>query len=137
MLIFQTDLKEMLWNDFLTISMFNFSDSSKDGRLVKFVVFSQSVLFRGNLAMQATLNLKKIWKFLLEGREKGLPCFAKLRQPTGQTFFPTFPKEFSHVLQTLAIAEFIGKMQKKVWYHEKWVGRHVSFPPRRSVNSLT
>ena len=25
---------------------------------------------------------------------------AKLRQPTGQTFFPTFPKEFSHFLQT-------------------------------------
>ena len=24
---------------------------------------------------------------------------AKLRQPTGQTFFPTFPKEFSHFLQ--------------------------------------
>ena len=25
-------------------------------------------------------------------------------------------------------------MQKKVWYYEKWVGRHASFPPRRSVN---
>ena len=25
---------------------------------------------------------------------------TKLRQPTGQTFFPTFPKEFSHFLQT-------------------------------------
>ena len=23
-------------------------------------------------------------------------------------------------------------MQKKVWYYEKWVGRHASFPPRRS-----
>ena len=22
---------------------------------------------------------------------------------------------------------------KKIWYYEKWVGRHVSFPPRRSV----
>ena len=24
-------------------------------------------------------------------------------------------------------------MKKKVWYYEKWVGRHASFPPRRSV----
>ena len=40
--------------------------------------------------------------------------FGKLRQPTGQTFFPTFPKEFSHFPQTkVAIAMFIGKMQKK------------------------
>ena len=23
---------------------------------------------------------------------------------------------------------------EKVWYYEKWIGRHVSFPPRRSVN---
>ena len=26
-------------------------------------------------------------------------------------------------------------MQKKVWYYEKWVGCHASFPPRRSVNA--
>jgi hypothetical protein len=24
-------------------------------------------------------------------------------------------------------------MQKKIWYYEKWVGRHASFPPRQSV----
>ena len=24
-------------------------------------------------------------------------------------------------------------MQKKVWYYEKWVERHASFPPRLSV----
>ena len=24
-------------------------------------------------------------------------------------------------------------MQKKVWYYEKWFGRHASFPPRQSV----
>ena len=23
--------------------------------------------------------------------------------------------------------------KKKVWYYEKWVGRHASFPPRQSV----
>ena len=62
-------------------------------------------IFQKNSAM-ATLGLKEMGKFLWECREKGLPCwlsqfnFAKLRQPTGQTFFPTFPKEFSHFLQT-------------------------------------
>ena len=54
----------------------------------------------------ATLGLKEMGKFLSEGREKDLSCwlspFSKtnLRQPTGQTFFPTFPQEFSHFLQT-------------------------------------
>ena len=58
-----------------------------------------------NSAM-ATLGLKEMGKFLWEGREKVLPCWlsqfskTKLRQPTGQTFFSTNPKEFSHFLQT-------------------------------------
>ena len=85
-----------------------------------------------NFAM-ATLGLKEMGKFLWEGREKSLPSwlsqfnFAKLRQPTGQTFFPTFPKEVSQL--KVAIAKFIGKMQKKVWYYEKRVGRHALFIP--------
>ena len=62
-------------------------------------------IFPMNFAM-ATLGLKEMGKFLWEGREKSLPSwlsqfsFAKLRQPTRQTFFPTFPKEFFHFLQT-------------------------------------
>ena len=62
-------------------------------------------IFPMNFAM-VTLGLKEMGKFLWEGREKNLPSwlsqfnFAKLRQPTGQTFSPTFPKEFSHFLQT-------------------------------------
>ena len=62
-------------------------------------------IFPMNFAM-ATLDLKEMGKFLWEGREKGLPCWlsqfskTKLRQPTGQNFFPTFPKEFSRFLQT-------------------------------------
>ena len=36
----------------------------------------------------------------------------------------------------VAIAKFIWERQKKVWYYEKWVGRHASFPPRRSVEIL-
>ena len=63
------------------------------------------VFFQNNSAM-ASLGLKELGKFLWEGREKGLSCWlsqfskTKLRQPTGLTFFPTFPKEFSHFLQT-------------------------------------
>ena len=64
-------------------------------------------IFQKNSAM-ATLGLKEMGKFLWEVREKGLPCWLS-----------QFTK--------------IGKMQKKVWYYEKWVGRHVSFPRRRSV----
>ena len=62
-------------------------------------------IFKKNSAM-ATLDLKEMGKFLWEGREKGLPCWlsefskTKLRQPTGQTCFPKFPKEFFHFLQT-------------------------------------
>ena len=47
-------------------------------------------IFQKNSAM-ATLDLKKMGKFLLEGRDKRLPCWpsqfrkTKLRQPTGQT----------------------------------------------------
>ena len=83
-----------------------------------------------NFAM-ATLGLKDMGKFLWEGREKVLPCWlsqfskTKLRQPLqSQRNSPISfkPKE--------AIAKFIGKMQKQIWYYEKWVGRHASFPPR-------
>ena len=61
-------------------------------------------IFQKNSAM-ATLGLKEMGKVLWEGREKGLPCWlsqfskTKLRQLTGQTFFPTFLKEFSHLYQ--------------------------------------
>ena len=27
-------------------------------------------------------------------------------------------------------------MQKKVWYYEKWVGHHASFPPIQSVKGI-
>ena len=76
-------------------------------------------IFQKKSAM-ATLGLKEMGNFFWEGREKSLPNWlfqfscAKLRQPTGQTFFPNFPKEFSHFLQ--AIAEFFWKIQRKTWY---------------------
>ena len=63
-------------------------------------------IFQKNSAMATTLGLKEMGKFSWEGREKGLPCWlsqfskTKLRQLTGQTFFPTFPKDFYHFLQT-------------------------------------
>ena len=70
-----------------------------------FFIIPDFCIFQTNLAM-ATLGLKEMGKFLLEGRKKVLPSwlsqfsFPKLKQPTGQTFFPTFRKEFSHFLQT-------------------------------------
>ena len=75
----------------------------------------------------ATLDLKEMGKFLWEGREKGLPCWlsqlskTKLRQPTGQTFFSTFPKEFLISFKPkVAIVKCLGNMQKKAMYYEKW-----------------
>ena len=48
---------------------------------------------------------------------------------------PSNPKmEYKFSLHfPIAIAKFVWKMQKKVWYYEKWVGRHGSFPLRRSL----
>ena len=50
-------------------------------------------IFQKNSNM-ATLGLKEMGKFLWEGSK------TKLRQPTGQTFFSTFSKEFFHFPQT-------------------------------------
>ena len=90
----------------------------------------------------ASLGLKEMGKSLWEGKEKGLPCWlshfskTKLRQPTGQNFFPTFPKEFSHFLWTLGSHSEVGLENEKTgWYYEKWVGSHSAFPPRRSVKA--
>ena len=88
----------------------------------------------------ATLGLKEMGKFLWEGREKGLPSwlsqfsFAKLRQPTGQTFFPTFPKEFSHFLQTLSSHSkvLLENAKKNLVFHFEG-GRHASFPQKPVV----
>ena len=77
----------------------------------------------------STLGLKEMGKFLWEGSEKDLlysPVGRLLSLPSQRNFPISFkPKE--------AIAKFIGKMQKKVWYYENWVERHASFPPRLSV----
>ena len=60
-------------------------------------------IFQNNSALP-TLGFKEMEKFLWEGKERGLLCWlshfskTKLRQPTGQTLFPTFPNEFSHFL---------------------------------------
>jgi len=74
-------------------------------------------IFQKNSAM-ATLGLKEMGKFLWEGRGKGLTWWLSRFNKT-------------KLLQT--IAKFVWKMQRKVWYYGKWVGRHASFPPRRSV----
>ena len=69
--------------------------------------------------------------------QNGIPgflCITKLGQPTGQTFFSIFPKEFSHFFQTYGSHRKVClENAKKKWYYEKWVGRHASFPPRQYV----
>ena len=70
-----------------------------------FIIPDLFCIFPMNFAKD-TLSLKEMGKFLWEVREKGLPCWlsqfskTKMRQQTGKNFFPTFPKEFSHFLQT-------------------------------------
>ena len=63
-----------------------------------FIIPDFFFIFPMNFAM-ATLGLKEMGKFLWDSWLSQF-SFAKLRQPTGQTFFPNFPKEFSHFLQT-------------------------------------
>ena len=74
-------------------------------------------IFQKNLDM-ATLGLEEMGKFLWEDRKKGrLSQFSKtkLRWPAGQTFFPTFKWNFSILFKPkVAIAKFIGKMQKSL-----------------------
>ena len=58
----------------------------------------------------------------------------------GRTFSLSLPSQRNFPISfkpKVAIAKFVWKMQKKIWYYEKWVGRHASFPPRRSVNRCT
>ena len=88
----------------------------------------------------ATLGLKERGKFLWEGREKVLPCWlsqlnlAKLRQPTGQTFFLPSQRNFPISFKPkVAIAEFFWKMQEKnLVFHFEGV-RHASFPQKPVV----
>ena len=89
----------------------------------------------------AILGLKEMEKFFWEGMVFPVGCLslAKLNwdsqlgklfsQPTQRNFPISFKRK-------VATAKFIGKMWKKIWYYEKLVGRHASFPPRRSVKVL-
>ena len=86
-------------------------------------------IFQKNSAMP-NLDLKEMGKFLWKVREKGLSCclFQFVKTKLGRPFSLPSPRNFSISFKPkVAIAKFIWKMQKK------WVGRHASFPPRRSV----
>ena len=69
---------------FTTVRIVGSTDSRKGIALMK--------------STMATLSLKEMENFLWEDREKGQPCWlsqfskTKLRQQTGQNFFPTFSK---------------------------------------------
>ena len=76
-----------------------------------------------NFAMATYLRFERKGKIPSGSREKNLPSwlsqfsFAKLRQPIGQTFFPIFPKEFSHFLQTIDSHSWVLlENAKKTWY---------------------
>ena len=46
-------------------------------------------------------------------------------------------KEMGKFLQTYGSHSKVQwENAKKVWYYEKWVGRHASFPPRRSIKGF-
>ena len=71
----------------------------------------------------ATLGLKEIGKFLWEVMKKD--------HQMGKLFSLPFQRNFSISFKpNVVIAKLIGKMQKKVWYYEKWVGRKAVFSPR-------
>ena len=61
----------------------------------------------------ATLVLKEMGKFLWEGRGKSLPSWLS---------------QFR--LSKVAIAKFIGEMQKKTGIMKSGLDTHASFPPR-------
>ena len=74
-----------------------------------FVIPDFFYIFQMKFAM-ATFGLKEMGKFLWAGWKKFCPvgCLSL----------------------DLLSQKFVWKMQKKVWYYEKWVGCHASFPPR-------
>ena len=59
-------------------------------------------------------------------------CYGYLRF---EGIFP-FPSNLSRPEPRVAIAKFVWKIQKKVWYYEKWVGQHAFFPPIQSVKGI-
>ena len=77
-----------------------------------FIIPEFFCIFPMNFAI-ATLGLKEMEKFLWDGREKSLPSwlsqfsFAKLRQPTGQTFSLPSQRNFPVSLKSkVSITEF-------------------------------
>ena len=86
-------------------------------------------IFQKNSAM-ATLAFEGNGKISLGMQGKKLAQLTVSVQfgylKTGQTFFPTFSKKFSHFLQNPRqpqLSKIHWENAKKVWYHEKWVGR--------------
>ena len=81
--------------------------------------FEHGVHLKKNSAM-ATLGLKNMGKFLWEVREKGLPCwfsFVLLNWDSQLGKFFSLPSQRNFPISfkpKVAIAKFIGKMQKKV-----------------------
>ena len=97
------------------------------------LIFSNSGLCKENTAyLTDRLGGKEAWHPIHFSNARLFPMNVLAVQ--GRPFSLPSQRNFSISFKPkVAIAKFIGEMQKKVWYYEKWVGRHASFPPRRSV----
>ena len=107
--------------------------------MFSFKLFRHLIIHICNIQMKECFKFPSTTYFFNVGKKVcpvGCLSLAKLNWDSqlGKLFsLPSqrnFPISFK---PKVAIAKFIGKMQKKVWYYENWVGRHASFPPRQYV----
>ena len=84
--------------------------------------------------MQKAFNISFFKKKHLNNRllrERGMASNSKMEYQVFLCIFQTNSAMATLGLKEMVtIAKFVWKMQKKVWYYEKWVGRHASFPPK-------
>ena len=130
------------WNDFLFLEYFSLSELLNNRFLRKRGMASNLkmeyqvflCIFQKNSAM-ATLDLNEMGEFLWEGREKGLSCW--LSQFSFAIVLLNWDSQQSRPFSLPSQMNFPISFKPKVaWYYEKLVGRHASFPSRRSVKEV-
>jgi hypothetical protein len=111
----------------------------KKSKSITFTVRGGFFTFLANLAHSVASNPEMEYQvilFIFQKNSAMATLGLKLNRDSqlGRTFSLPSQKNFPISFKLkVAIARFAWKMQKKVWYYEKWVGRHASFPPRGSV----
>ena len=103
-----------VWNFLLFSKCISRIDDHLQNRMVNFVSYSVHWLY----SHHSEKYKQKAYSLILLLWANCRDWIAKLRQPTGQIFFPTFPKEFSQFSfkPKVAIAAIFWKMQRKTWY---------------------